>query len=183
MIPGAKGGKSADGQCRPRGSPGAAIPGKPAGVDHLARWTDAHGPVPQNIPLVLHLLWRIDTLLLNLGLTLLVSAYYFNAEPIYPPSHAHQARPRGDGSAGDEADAAGPRATHKLLPLVVVAAVVVHSVITIAWNLGVRKLGVGAVSWSVGGGFGVEWPGADSHCRPLQSLILSLASLFAGIGA
>jgi hypothetical protein len=37
----------------------------------------------QNIPFPLHLLWRLDTLLLNLGLTLILSAFYFDPAPIY----------------------------------------------------------------------------------------------------
>lgn len=113
-------------------------------------------PFP-NIPLVLHYLWRIDTLLLNLGLTLFVSAYYFNPEPIYPPSHAHPPFPP------MEEDTPADRHPHRLLPLVVIGVTLVHAIITLLWNLSTRKLGVGAISWG--------------------SLIISLGSLFAGIGA
>jgi len=110
-------------------------------------------PFP-NIPLVLHYLWRIDTLLLNLGLTLFVSAYYYDAEPIYPIEHERSSTP------GVSAETSHP---HRLLPLVMAAAIALHALITLLWNLSVRSLGVGAISWG--------------------SLMVSLGSLFAGIGA
>ena len=105
-----------------------------------AQLTDRVIRILQNIPLVLHYLWRIDTLLLNLGLTLFVSSYYYDAEPIYPIEHERSSTP------GVSAETSHP---HRLLPLVMAAAIALHALITLLWNLSVRSLGVGAISWGV----------------------------------
>ncbi|GHJ88935.1 hypothetical protein NliqN6_5337 [Naganishia liquefaciens] len=110
-------------------------------------------PFP-NIAFPLHILWRLDALLFNLGLTLIVSAYYYNIEPIYT-RHPHQR------SIRHAVEAAARH--HRLLPLIIFAVISVHMVVSIAWALGVRRVGIGAVTWG--------------------SLIISLGALFAGLGA
>lgn len=94
----------------------------------------------QNIAFPLHILWRLDALLFNLGLTLIVSAYYYNIEPIYT-RHPHQRNVR------HALEAAARH--HRLLPLIVFAVISIHLVVSIAWALGVRRAGIGAVTWGV----------------------------------
>ncbi len=111
-------------------------------------------PYP-NINFALHILWRIDTILLNLGLTLLLAAFFFNPVPLYrrPPTHrTEEGLPMDDGYLRPV----------RLLPLVVVGIITLHTLVSLTWSLGLRRLGLGAVTWG--------------------SLILSLMSLFAGLG-
>lgn len=97
-------------------------------------------PFP-NIPIALHLLWRIDTLLLNLGLTLILSAYYFNSYPIYHPDHLHP--------EFDHASAAPrPNTPSKWLWLVWAVVAFLHICVSLVWKV-VGRVGIGAVTWGV----------------------------------
>ncbi|KAL7418412.1 hypothetical protein Q5752_006870 [Cryptotrichosporon argae] len=136
-------------------------------------------PFP-NIPLPLHLLWRLDTLLLNLGLTLLLSAYYYNSYPIY--RHAFPSSPAASLSAASAANAglglglgpglsvaayrdgpaAHPSEPSPWLPTVWLAVCALHVAVSLVWKF-VGRLGVGAVTWG--------------------GLIVALGSVFAGLGA
>jgi hypothetical protein len=69
-----------------------------------------------------------------------VSAYYYNIEPIYS-RHPHQRNVR------HALEAAASH--HRLLPLIIFAAISTHLVVSVAWALGVRKAGIGAVTWGV----------------------------------
>ncbi|KIR62550.1 hypothetical protein I314_03495 [Cryptococcus bacillisporus CA1873] len=117
-------------------------------------------PFP-NIPFPFHLLWRLDTLLLNLGLTLILSAFYFNPTPIY--RHFHPS-PISDGAVVEAVSipATKPdRDASKYLWLSWVIIVLVHVGVNLAWKV-VGRLGVGAVTWG--------------------ALIIALGSVFAGLG-
>ncbi|WVO21257.1 uncharacterized protein IAS62_002564 [Cryptococcus decagattii] len=117
-------------------------------------------PFP-NIPFPFHLLWRLDTLLLNLGLTLILSAFYFNPTPIY--RHFHPS-PISDGAVVEAVSipATKPdRDASKYLWLAWVIIVLVHVGVNLAWKV-VGRLGVGAVTWG--------------------ALIIALGSVFAGLG-
>ncbi|KAE8539373.1 hypothetical protein D1P53_004473 [Cryptococcus gattii VGV] len=117
-------------------------------------------PFP-NIPFPFHLLWRLDTLLLNLGLTLILSAFYFNPTPIY--RHFHPS-PVSDGAVveAESIPATKPdRDASKYLWLAWVIIVLVHVGVNLAWKV-VGRLGVGAVTWG--------------------ALIIALGSVFAGLG-
>ncbi|KIR29166.1 hypothetical protein I309_01752 [Cryptococcus deuterogattii LA55] len=117
-------------------------------------------PFP-NIPFPFHLLWRLDTLLLNLGLTLILSAFYFNPTPIY--RHFHPS-PISDGAVveAESIPATKPdRDASKYLWLAWVIIVLVHVGVNLAWKV-VGRLGVGAVTWG--------------------ALIIALGSVFAGLG-
>ncbi|KAJ9122917.1 hypothetical protein QFC24_003955 [Naganishia onofrii] len=126
-------------------------------------------PFP-NIALPLHLLWRIDALLFNLGLTLIVSAYWYDIEPIYT-RHSHRSSPlpppsNGSGGGGNgypPFPPVGSQRHHRLFPLIMFGVIAVHVVVSLVWSLGVRKAGIGAVTWG--------------------SLIISLGAVFAGLGA
>lgn len=132
---------------------------------------DAFGLPFPNIPFPLHLLWRLDTLLLNLGLTLILSAYYFDSEPIYK----HQALAGG----GKDWEPAEPNATPSpYLPLVWGLVTVLHIALSLVWKI-VGSAGVGAVTWGVSGC-------QDCHCCSAdvrQGLIVALGTVFAGLGA
>lgn len=104
--------------------------------------------IMQNIPFPFHLLWRLDTLLLNLGLTLILSAFYFNPTPIY--RHFHPSR-ISDGAVveAESIPATKPdRDASKYLWLAWVIIVLVHVGVNLAWKV-VGRLGVGAVTWGV----------------------------------
>ncbi|KAJ9105968.1 hypothetical protein QFC19_003303 [Naganishia cerealis] len=97
-------------------------------------------------------------------------AYWYNIEPIYT-RHSHRAPSGGDGQRPPfppTADEGSERHHHRLFPLIVFAVVGTHVVVSLVWSLGVRKAGIGAVTWGVGF---------------QQSLIVSLGALFAGLGA
>ncbi|KAL1409091.1 hypothetical protein Q8F55_005915 [Vanrija albida] len=116
---------------------------------------DAFGLPFPNIPFPLHLLWRLDTLLLNLGLTLILSAYYFDSEPIYK----HQSLAGG----GKDWEPAEPNPTPSpYLPLVWVLVTLLHIALSLVWKI-VGSAGVGAVTWG--------------------GLIVALGTVFAGLGA
>lgn len=87
-------------------------------------------PFP-NIPFPLHLLWRLDTLLLNLGLTLILSAFYFNPFPIYR-HHLPVAT--------------APREPSRFLWLVWALVALLHIAVSLTWKV-VGRVGVGAVTW------------------------------------
>ncbi|OCF38115.1 hypothetical protein I316_00339 [Kwoniella heveanensis BCC8398] len=119
-------------------------------------------PFP-NIPFPLHLLWRLDTLLLNLGLTLLLSAFYFNSSPIYRHSSI-------DTAASDTLLVHGKRGNGIVVPdtepskwlwLAWVLVALVHVLVSLVWKV-VGRVGVGAVTWG--------------------GLIVALGSVFAGLG-
>ncbi|WVQ74287.1 hypothetical protein IAR50_003884 [Cryptococcus sp. DSM 104548] len=116
------------------------------------------------IPIALHLLWRLDTLLLNLGLTLILSSFYFNSTPIYRHSFS---LPLSSLSSDTTTTALGDhpmvpeREPSKWLWLAWAAVVFVHVVVNLVWR-GVAKFGIGAVTWG--------------------ALIVALGSVFAGLG-
>ncbi|WVR00178.1 hypothetical protein IAU59_007320 [Kwoniella sp. CBS 9459] len=125
-------------------------------------------PFP-NIPFPLHLLWRLDTLLLNLGLTLLLSAFYYNSSPIYRHSTYDPSVPlnaesqsllvqskRGTGVVVPDIEPS------KWLWLAWVLVAIVHVLVSLVWKV-VGRVGVGAVTWG--------------------GLIVALGSVFAGLGA
>ncbi|OXC70802.1 hypothetical protein AYX13_00785 [Cryptococcus neoformans] len=117
-------------------------------------------PFP-NIPFPFHLLWRLDTLLLNLGLTLILSAFYFNPTPIYRHSHPS---PFPDGAAVEAESVLTmepDRDASKYLWLAWVIVVLVHVGVNLVWKV-VGRLGIGAVTWG--------------------ALIIALGSVFAGLG-
>ena len=93
-------------------------------------------PFP-NIPIALHMLWRIDTLLLNLGLTLILSAYYFNSYPIYHPEHF---------TTGSTAPR--PNEPSRWLWLVWAVVAFLHICVSLVWKV-VGRVGIGAVTWGV----------------------------------
>ncbi|RSH91848.1 hypothetical protein EHS25_009218 [Saitozyma podzolica] len=116
-------------------------------------------PFP-NIPFPLHLLWRLDTLLLNLGLTLILSAFYFDPAPIYHhldsvPVHSVPVR-----TLGPEASHPGEPSRWLWLAWALVA--LLHVCVSLVWKV-VGRVGVGAVTWG--------------------GLIVALGSVFAGLGA
>ncbi|KAK4684474.1 hypothetical protein P7C73_g5700, partial [Tremellales sp. Uapishka_1] len=118
-------------------------------------------PFP-NIPFPLHLLWRLDTLLLNLGLTLVLSAFYYDPSPIY--RHFYPS-PTMDPTytASHTPNATEPaREPSPYLWLVWAFVVVLHTTVSLVWKV-VGRLGVGAVTWG--------------------GLIVALGSVFAGLGA
>ena len=99
----------------------------------------------KNIAVAVHILWRLDTLLLNLGLTLVISAFYFNTEPIYhrlPLRHDVSHARHGQKTFGD-------LSPHRLFPLVVVGIYLVHFAISWVWAAAVRRVGLSAVTWGV----------------------------------
>ncbi|ORX40591.1 hypothetical protein BD324DRAFT_611428 [Kockovaella imperatae] len=90
-------------------------------------------PYP-TIPFALHILWRIDTLLLNLGLTLILAAFYFNPYPLYddsdnllPPYHSDE------------------KPSRLLWPVWALVAVL-HVCISLVWKI-VGRVGIEAVTW------------------------------------
>ena len=83
------------------------------------------------------MLWRLDTLLLNLGLTLLLSAYYFDPVPIY----RHADPPHGPAWSPN-------RQPNPYLWLVWVLVTIVHVGVSLVWKV-LGKAGVGAVTWGV----------------------------------
>ncbi|WVQ84621.1 hypothetical protein IAT38_006776 [Cryptococcus sp. DSM 104549] len=111
------------------------------------------------IPFPLHLLWRLDTLLLNLGLTLLLSAFYFSPQPIY----RHSSPFSDDLAAAHSPPAESPDSEpSRWLWLVWALVVVVHVAVSLVWKV-VGKVGIGAVTWG--------------------GLIVALGSVFAGLGS
>lgn len=94
----------------------------------------------QNIPFPFHLLWRLDTLLLNLGLTLILSAYYFDPAPIYRHHSPHLER--------NPPATAPSRDASPYLWLVWFFVVLLHVLISLAWKI-VWRVGIGAVTWGV----------------------------------
>ncbi|KAK8853236.1 hypothetical protein IAR55_003938 [Kwoniella newhampshirensis] len=114
-----------------------------------------------NIPFPLLLLWRLDTLLLNLGLTLLLSAFYFNPTPIY--RHSPYSRSNPFDMVSNNGSAAIPDVEpSRWLWLVWGLVVLVHVAVSLVWKI-VGRLGVGAVTWG--------------------GLIVALGSVFAGLGS
>ncbi|BEJ16807.1 hypothetical protein CspHIS471_0602080 [Cutaneotrichosporon sp. HIS471] len=105
------------------------------------------------IPFALHVLWRIDTLILNLGLTLILSGFYFDPEPIYKHESAAATR--------DWPPIAPKPTPSRWLPLAWVAVTIVHITLSLVWKV-VGRVGVGAVTWG--------------------GLIVALGSVFAGLG-
>ncbi|KLT40550.1 hypothetical protein CC85DRAFT_287393 [Cutaneotrichosporon oleaginosum] len=105
------------------------------------------------IPFALHVLWRIDTLILNLGLTLILSGFYFDPEPIY--------KHEGIVTARDWPPIAPKPTPSRWLPLAWVAVTLVHITLSLVWKV-VGRVGVGAVTWG--------------------GLIVALGSVFAGLG-
>lgn len=101
----------------------------------------------QNIPFPLHLLWRLDTLLLNLGLTLLLSAYYFNPSPIYRHSHRSIVNEMKMDSLTDGATRPANE-PNQYLWLVWGLVVFLHICVSLVWKV-VGRLGVGSVTWGV----------------------------------
>jgi hypothetical protein len=100
---------------------------------------------PQNIAVVVHILWRLDTILLNLGLTLIVSAFYYNTDPIY-----HRLSTRHEGSNIKHGRATLKQLKiHRLFPLVVAGVLMVHFITSWVWAVGVRRVGLSAVTWAV----------------------------------
>lgn len=93
----------------------------------------------QNIPLALHLLWRLDTLLLNLGLTMILSGFYYDPIPIY--KHPIEDIP-------DHAAKSPSRSPSPYLWTVWVLVALVHVAVSVVWK-NVGRLGVGAVTWGV----------------------------------
>jgi hypothetical protein len=135
------------------------------------------------------LLWRLDTLLLNLGLTLLLSAFFFNPSPIYrhrdlPHTHApsymeNTAGTHGilHGSQGGHASAPN-REMSRYLWLAWGLVVLLHVAVSLVWKV-VGRLGIGAVTWGVSQvlfllkvciwGFGID-------CVPAGSLEVDLVA-------
>lgn len=99
-------------------------------------------PFPM-IPLALHILWRVDTLLLNLGLTLILSGFYFDPEPLY----RHEPKRIGGGWR-PSAPKAHPS---PWLPLAWCVVAVVHIALGIVWKM-VGRVGVAPVTWGVSTG-------------------------------
>ncbi|RXK40497.1 hypothetical protein M231_02149 [Tremella mesenterica] len=92
-------------------------------------------PFP-NIPFPLHLLWRLDTLLLNLGLTLIISSFYFNPRPIYHhPSIIIT-----------EVATVARGTPSKWLWLAWTSVAILHLIVNLTWKV-VGRVGVGAVTW------------------------------------
>ncbi|KAG7579942.1 hypothetical protein FFLO_00150 [Filobasidium floriforme] len=120
---------------------------------------DALGKPFPNIAVAVHILWRLDTILLNLGFTLIVSAFYYNTEPIYHRLSARSSLPSGKYGL-TPLDELKP---HRLFPLVVAGVALAHFVISWVWAVGVRRVGLSAVTWG--------------------SLVVSLAAFFAGLGS
>lgn len=90
----------------------------------------------------------MDTLLLNLGLTLILSAFYFNPTPIYRHSHPS---PFPDGAAVEAESVLTmepDRDASKYLWLAWVIVVLVHVGVNLVWKV-VGRLGIGAVTWGV----------------------------------
>ncbi|WWD19652.1 hypothetical protein CI109_104114 [Kwoniella shandongensis] len=114
-----------------------------------------------NIPFPLHLLWRLDTLLLNLGLTLLLSAFYFNPTPIYRHSPYSRSNPFDMISHNGSANIPDVEPS-RWLWLVWGLVVLVHVGVSLVWKI-VGRLGIGAVTWG--------------------GLIVALGSVFAGLGS
>jgi hypothetical protein len=92
-----------------------------------------------------HILWRLDTILLNLGFTLIVSAFYYNTEPIYHRLSARSSLPSSEHGL-IPLDQFKP---HKLFPLVVAGVFLAHFVISWIWAVAVRRVGLSAVTWGV----------------------------------
>lgn len=94
----------------------------------------------QLIPFPLHILWRIDTVLLNLGLTLILSAYWLDPEPIYKHETAR--------APGDWPPSAPNPTPSPYLPLAWVLVTFLHIVLALVWKV-VGRVGIGAVTWGV----------------------------------
>lgn len=92
----------------------------------------------------MHILWRLDTIVLNLGFTLIVSAFYYNTAPIY-----HRLSARSDPSHGHGLIPLDQLKPHKLFPLVVAGVFLAHYVISCIWAVAVRRVGLSAVTWGV----------------------------------
>jgi hypothetical protein len=96
-----------------------------------------------------HILWRLDTLLLNLGLTLVASAFYYNTAPIYRriPSHHNSTLQERVNTMGviNYSDLR----LHHLFPLVVFGLFAIHLLVSSIWAVGVRRVGLSAVTWAV----------------------------------
>lgn len=133
-------------------------------------------PFP-NIPIALHLLWRIDTLLLNLGLTLILSAYYFNSYPIYQPDHLT--------STSENNIAHRPNQPSRWLWLVWAVVAFLHICVSLVWKV-VGRVGIGAVTWGVSLTSPtyprIRSPDGTLEQADAQGLIVSLGSVFAGLG-
>ena len=130
----------------------------------------------QSIPFPLHLLWRLDTLLLNLGLTLILSAFYFDPVPIYrhDPSHPSLSLVSLQPSTYPHG---GPS---RYLWLVWALVTMTHVGVSLVWKV-VGRVGIGSVTWGVGG-ISQCLGSADSDTDVLQGLIVALGSVFAGLG-
>lgn len=98
----------------------------------------------QAISLPFHLLWRLDTLLFNLGVTLILSSLYFNSGPIIEPDHAlYPPPPVPPPPAKHVADRSS-----RFLWLAWVLVVLLHVCVSLMWKF-VGRLGIGAVTWAV----------------------------------
>lgn len=113
------------------------------------------------IPLALHMLWRIDTLLLNLGLTLILSGFYFDPEPLY----RHEPKMARDG--GWQPSVPKARPSH-WLPLAWCVVAAVHVALGLVWKL-VGRVGVAPVTWGVSSLDSCH--GANANGRDLSSLL------------
>ncbi|WVR07661.1 hypothetical protein IAU60_004703 [Kwoniella sp. DSM 27419] len=117
-------------------------------------------PFP-NIPFPLHLLWRLDTLLLNLGLTLLLSAFYFNSSPIYRHTSRSPQPFTVEVSLEHTPVTIPGNQPSRWLWLALVLVALLHVAVSLVWKV-VGRVGVGAVTWG--------------------GLIVALGSVFAGLG-
>lgn len=114
-------------------------------LTHVKDLEEVIGAPFPNIPIALHLLWRLDTLLLNLGLTLILSAYYFNSYPIYhgPEPHNHN-----NAEITPYSSAARPDHPSPHLWLVWGLVAFLHVCVSLVWKV-VGRVGIGAVTWGV----------------------------------
>ncbi|WWC91686.1 uncharacterized protein L201_006632 [Kwoniella dendrophila CBS 6074] len=117
-------------------------------------------PFP-NIPFPLHLLWRLDTLLLNLGLTLTLSSFYFNSAPIYRHNPSWIIGSNSISMQKGGTVIMPDKEPHKWLWQVWVLVAIIHICVSLVWKV-VGRVGIGAVTWG--------------------GLIVALGSVFAGLG-
>lgn len=89
-------------------------------------------------------MWRLDTLLLNLGLTLFLAAYYYNPTPIY----RHTALSIQEGLMHDAPARTPDAEPSKYQWLVWALIATVHVAVSLVWKV-VGRVGVGAVTWGV----------------------------------
>lgn len=135
----------------------------------------------QLIPFPLHMLWRIDTLLLNLGLTLILSAFWLDPEPIYHHGVGHIGHPL----PSREWPPARPNPEPS--PYLGVAwclVALLHIISALVWKV-VGRVGVGAVTWGVSTRrFMVVLVESETVLLTvcLQGLIVALGTVFAGLG-